>query len=171
MAGRSNPVEPVTWTPKRPLKLLEKALFVFLFGILGGLSIWLQFGIIDPEQVAFDASARHDPDYYIENFTAVGMDENGQRRYVLEAERMVHYPDDDTALLDNPHIIQYAPGAPPRHTYSESGWVSSDGDEILLTGDVRVIENPGGQNYSGGGIITTEKMRVYLDEEDKKKLW
>ncbi|MDA9981989.1 LPS export ABC transporter periplasmic protein LptC [Gammaproteobacteria bacterium] len=150
------------------MKIVEKILFVLLFGVLGLLSIWLQFGIIEQEQVVFDGNERHDPDYYIENFTATGMDKLGRRRYVLEAERLVHYPDDDTALLDNPHIIQYEDGAPPRHTYSESGWISSDGNEVLLTGNVRVLQNPGGENGAGGGEITTEKMRIYLDNTRNK---
>lgn len=149
------------------MKILEKILFVALFGVLGLLSIWLQFGVIEQEQVVFDGNERHDPDYYIENFTAVGMDEKGQRRYVLEAERLVHYPDDDTALLDNPHIIQYEDDAPPRHTYSESGWVSSDGNEVLLTGNVRVIQNHGGTKNNSGRVLTTEKMRIYLDNSIK----
>jgi len=156
------------------MKILEKILFITLFGALGLLSTWLQFGIIEQEQVVFDGKQRHDPDYYIENFTAVGMDENGQRRYVLEAERMVHFPDDDTALLDNPHVIKYQDGTPPQHTYSDSGWVSSDGNEVLLTGNVRVIQFTGGETSAGGDSlapqneIITDKMRVYLDEVEKK---
>ena len=150
------------------MKILEKISFILLFGVLGLLSMWLQFGIIEKEQVEFDGNERHDPDYYIENFTAVGMDEKGIRRYVLEAERLVHYPDDDTALLDNPHIIQYEDGAPPRHTYSESGWISSDGNEVLLTGNVRVIQNVSGEEDSGQTVLTTEKMRIYLDDNQKK---
>lgn len=156
------------------MKILEKVLFVTLFGILGLLSSWLQFGIIEQEQVVFDGAQRHDPDYYVENFTAIGMDENGQRRYVLEAERMVHYPDDDTALLDNPHVIKYEEGTPPQHTYADSGWVSSDGNEVLLTGNVRVIQYTGAENNVDGGAlapkneIVTQKMRVYLDEVKKK---
>lgn len=156
------------------MKILEKILFITLFGVLGLLSTWLQFGIIEQEQVVFDGKQRHDPDYYVENFTAVGMDENGQRRYVLEAERMVHYPDDDTALLDNPHVIKYAEGSPPQHTYSDSGWVSSDGNEVLLTGNVRVIQYTVGEKDANGGSlapkneIITDKMRVYLDEVNKE---
>ena len=61
------------------MKILEKILFITLFGALGLLSTWLQFGIIEQEQVVFDGQQRHDPDYYVENFTAIGMDENGQR--------------------------------------------------------------------------------------------
>ncbi len=143
--------------------ILEKIFFIGVFAGLGLLSVWLQYGIIDQPPESFGGRERHDPDYYIENFTAIGMDEQGRPRYVLEAERMVHYPDDDTALLDNPHVVEYQAGSSPRHTYSESGWVSSNGNEILLTGNVRVIQ--GRDSQDAGGVMTTEKMRILLDRE------
>lgn len=152
------------------MKFLEKIIYITVFACLGLLSVWLQFGIIDQQPgQQFDGKQRHDPDYYMENFTAVGMDEEGRRKYVLEAERMVHYPDDDTALLDDPHIIQYEPGVAPRHSYSESGWMASDGNEVLLTGNVKVIQGraPEGSSAenSGGGVLTTERLRVLLDRD------
>lgn len=148
------------------MKTVEKIVYMTVFACLGLLGVWLQFGIIEQPVNKFDGKERHDPDYYMENFTAVGMDEEGRRKYVVEAERMVHYPDDDTALLDNPHIIQYQPGVAPRHSYSESGWMSSTGNEVLLTGNVRVIQGApeqGNQDQSGGGVLTTEKLRILLD--------
>ncbi|MBS1269575.1 MAG: Lipopolysaccharide export system protein LptC [Gammaproteobacteria bacterium] len=151
------------------MKALEKIVYITVFACLGLLSVWLQFGIIDQPVQKFGDDERHDPDYYMENFTAIGMDKAGKRKYILEAERMVHYPDDDTALLDNPHIVQYKPGVAPRHTYSESGWMSSNGNELLLTGNVRVIQGKApdntGQNNSAGGVLTTEKLRVLLDRD------
>jgi lipopolysaccharide export system protein LptC len=90
------------------------------------------------------------------------MDVNGARQYVLEAERMVHFPDDDTALLDKPHVIQYVPERAPTHIYSETGWISSDGDEVILTGNVRVIR--GRDSDSSGGVTTTDKLDIVLKE-------
>lgn len=143
----------------------EKAVFVAAIGALVGLSLWLQFGIIDEPRVAVEEEIAHDPDYYIDNFTATGMDDQGHRKYVLEAERLVHYPDDDTALLDKPHVIQYEPEQAPRHTYADSGWVSADGDEVLLTGNVRVIQGQGGDG--AGGITTTDKLRILLKQKSR----
>jgi hypothetical protein len=51
-------------------------------------------------------------------------------------------------------------------TYAESGWVSSNGNEILLTGNVRVIQGQGQQGP--GGVMTTEKMRIMLDRSKGK---
>jgi len=143
------------------VRLLEKILYMLAFTGLGVLALWLQLGLVDAPVTVEEPAKRHDPDYYVENFTAVGMDKEGRRSYVLEAERMVHYPDDGTALLDFPHVVQYEPNMAPRHTYAESGWVSSDGNEVLLTGKVRVIQGRGGQGT--GGIMTTEKLRILLD--------
>ena len=147
------------------MRLAEKFLLVGVFSILVGLSLWLQYGIIESEPTVVKTENSHDPDYYIENFTAVGMDKKGRRKYILEAERLVHYPDDGTALLDNPHVIQYEEGQPPVHTYAESGWVSANGDEVLLTGNVRVIQGKGAGQ--AGGVMTSDKMRINLKKGRK----
>ncbi len=149
------------------MRYLEKILILGVLALFAALSLWLQIRSQEGTVVTSSAQQRHDPDYYIENFTATGMDERGNREYTLEAERLVHYPDDNTALLDKPHIIQYEPGKAPTHTYAESGWVSPDGDEILLTGKVRVIRGRG-QN-DGGGVMTTDKLRVRLKKGTLKK--
>jgi len=144
--------------------LSEKTLLIAACGALAAMSLWLQFVVLRDDAVTEEIDRSDEPDYYIENFTAVGMDDLGERRYVLEAERMVHFPADGTALLDNPHVIQYEAGTAPKHTYAESGWVGPAGDEVLMTGNVRVIQGRG--SSSGGGVMKTEKLRVRL----KKKL-
>jgi len=137
----------------------ENIVLAMLMIALLGLSIWLQFGLLETEPLREEPEITHDPDYYVENFTATGMDEEGIR-YVLEAERMVHYPDDGSALLDNPHVIQFQPGSVPRHVYAESGWLSGDGGEVRLTGNVRVIQGMG--SIDAGGVTTANKMKIQL---------
>ena len=141
----------------------ERIIIFTIVIVLGGITAWMQMSFLEEstnEELVLAES--HDPDYYIENFTAVGMDINGERQYVLEAERMVHFPDDDTSLLDKPHVIQYEPGRAPTHIYSETGWVSANGDEVILTGNVRVIR--GRDSTGSGGVTTTEKLKVVLKE-------
>lgn len=141
----------------------ERIIIFSLVIVLGGITAWMQMSFLDEsadEELVLTES--HDPDYYIEDFTAVGMDINGARQYVLEAERMVHFPDDDTALLDKPHVIQYEPDRAPTHIYSETGWISADGDKVILTGNVRVIR--GRDGTGSGGVTTTEKLNIVLKE-------
>lgn len=43
--------------------------------------------------------ARHDPDYFLENFKITVYQPDGAPAYHLDAEHMNHYPDDDTITL------------------------------------------------------------------------
>ncbi|MEA1888513.1 MAG: LPS export ABC transporter periplasmic protein LptC [Pseudomonadota bacterium] len=142
---------------------LERIVIFSVVMVLVGITAWMQSDLlgepVNEEQVITES---HDPDYYIENFSAVGMDTDGNRQYVLEAERMVHFPDDDTSLLDKPHVIQYEPGNAPTHIYAETGWVSANGDEVKLTGNVRVIR--GRDSTGSGGVTTTDTLNIVLKE-------
>lgn len=145
------------------MKQLENVFYIAILGLIGLFGIWLQTALLEdtPEEQNF--KQRHDPDYYVENFTATGLDKNGQRKFVIEAERMAHFPDDDTALLDNPHVIEFQQGFAPRHTYADSGWMSSSGDEILLTGNVKIVVEA--DSRSPGGTMKAKRMRIILNKE------
>lgn len=149
---------------------IERTVIFTIVIILAGLTAWMQSDLIKEEELSeAEAIKKNDADYYIENFTAIGMDINGKRQYVLEANRLVHYPYDDTSLLDKPHIIQFVPDRAPMHVYSETGWVSPNGEEVLLTGNVRVIR---GRDSSGsGGVTTTDRMNIVLKEPISDSKW
>ena len=144
------------------MKQLETVLYISILGIVGLFGIYLQNSLMEDEPEEQNFNNRHDPDYYIENFTATGLDKNGQRRFVIEAERMAHFPDDDTALLDFPHVVEYEVGFAPRHTYSDEGWKSSSGDEIILTGNVKIVVER--DSRGPGGTMKSKRLRILLDK-------
>ena len=144
------------------MKQIESYLYIAILGMVGLFSIYLQSFIFEEEVEEVKTAERHDPDYYILNFIATGLDKNGQRRYVLKADRMVHFPDDDTAVFDNPHVIEYEEGLAPRHSYADSGWMNSTGDEILMTGNVRVIVEA--DVRGPGGTLKSKRLRIFLNK-------
>ena len=133
---------------------------ILLFVLLAGASVWLQFGLLEDPRKELTEQDRNDYDYYVLNFTSVGMDALG-KQYHINADRMAHFPFGDRALLDNPHIIQYDLDGTPRHIYAESGWLYNDNSKVLLTGNVRVIQS---HTQNVGGIATSEKMTIYLND-------
>ncbi len=135
----------------------QTTVLFLLFALLAGIAAWLQFGLSASAGRAVSATQNNHPDYYIENFESVGMSRHG-RKYRLSAERLEHYPLDRRAALHRPHIIQYQPPASPRHIYADSGWLYNDTEEVLLSGNVRVIENPD----AGGTVVTSQKMLIRL---------
>ena len=132
-----------------------------VFLLLLGLSAWMQFGLLEPPIEELSEEDKNAPDYYIENFVSTGMDKHG-KVFELRADRMVHYPFGDRALLDNPHIVQYDLDQTPRHIYADSGWLYNTTSKILLTGNVRVVQS---QTAAAGGASMGEKMVIILDRE------
>ena len=153
----------------RTLKQLESLLYISILGLVGLFGILLQTSMIEDEPELQTYNDRHDPDYYIENFIATGLDKNGERRFVIKAERMAHFPDDDTALLNFPHVIQYEKGLAPRHTYADSGWMTSSGDEIIMTDNVKIVVEA--DERGPGATLKTKYMRILLDKEAQGALF
>lgn len=142
----------------------QNLVLLLLLLLLAGVSAWLQFGLLARPEREISAAAANDPDYYIENFTSTGMDRSG-KKYRLIADRLAHYPGDDRALLERPHVIQYdpGPGGAPRHIYADSGWLYDDRAEVLLSGNVKVVENHTGD--LGGAVVTSKKMLIRLKDD------
>lgn len=139
---------------------LNKAIIAALLLLLLLLSIWLPNALIDPVMTIDDA-AHGIPDYTIENFTSTAMNERGQPKYALSAARLVHYPNEKSAYLEKPHLVQYASGGPPVHTIAERGRVFNDGKELQMTGDVRVTR--GGEGESPSADIIARELHVILN--------
>ena len=132
----------------------------FFFFILVALTVWLQFEVLQEEDGKSVVLEKNDPDYYINNFVSTGLDKAG-KKYQVIADRLVHYPQGDRALLDNPHIIQYNLATGRRHVYADSGWLYNNRSTILLTGNVRVLQ---GESVHSELLATSKKMTIHLKE-------
>ena len=139
---------------------IERLVLLGVLGAMAGLGIWMQVNLLEPAQNKTAPLPTNEPDYYIQNFTATGRDEAGVI-YVLKAERLAHFPIDNTALLDKPHLVQYQEGKPARQTTSESGWMSGDGSEVLLSGNVEVTQFR--TDADPGSVTRTQRLSVRLD--------
>jgi len=151
------------------MKQAESLLYISILSLVGLFGLWLQSLVLEDHIEIEKSEVRHEPDYYIENFTATGLDKNGKRRFVIKAKRMAHFPDDDTSLFDFPHVTQYEEGVAPRHTYADSGWMNSTGDEIIMTENVKVIVEA--DENSPGGTINTKRLRILLTKDEKDTLF
>ena len=58
---------------------------------------------------------------------------------MLTAEKMLHYPDDDSTSLQVIELLSFEPGQPPMRTYANHGTVLGRGDDIFLHDDVRIV--------------------------------
>jgi len=138
---------------------LEQAVLVVTIAVMFGLSLWLQMNFLKPTLPQNGTVISHEPDYYIHKFTATGRDANGIA-YVLEAKRLAHFPDDNTALLDEPRLVQYEQDTSSRTTSSDSGLVYENGTRILLQGNVQVSQ--GATDTAVGSVTSADRMTIKL---------
>ncbi len=138
---------------------LEQAVLVATIAVMFGLSLWLQMNFLKPTLPQNETVISHEPDYYIHKFTATGRDANGIA-YVLEAKRLAHFPDDNTALLDEPRLVQYEQDKSSRTTSSDSGLVYENGTKILLQGNVQVTQ--GTTDTAVGSVTSADRMTIKL---------
>jgi lipopolysaccharide export system protein LptC len=101
------------------------------------LTFYLERTVRDEDLPA--APRRHDPDYFVVNFTTTTYTGEGAVESVMSAARMVHYPDDDTTELFDPRMLHSKPNEPRFSVRAERGQLSRDGDEVFLYGDVLLV--------------------------------
>jgi len=140
----------ITWSP------------LLLLALLASMSFWLDHKV-QPQPRRPDGSARHDPDFIIEGFSAVKMNPDGTRRYGLTAKRMVHFPDDNSTQLELPRLVYFDYQRAPVTIRSETAEAMQGGDDVYFRGDVQIIRSAYASNAELG--VFTSFLHVIPDKD------
>jgi len=101
------------------------------------------------------------PDYVLQDFELIALDEQGHESFTLRAPRLARDPSARTMDITTPvFVIPPRPGTSgsPWEVRSQTGWVSADGDELRLRGRVRADSiDPDGQPVA----MRTEELNVF----------
>ncbi|HEX4943179.1 MAG TPA: LPS export ABC transporter periplasmic protein LptC [Usitatibacteraceae bacterium] len=131
-----------------------------VLGMLVALTWWLD-QLVQPTPERSDGRMRHDPDLVVENFSARKFGEDGRTLYTLAARKMVHYPDDNSALLEKLGFEAYEPRQPRVTIASDGGRLLEGGDEVWFEGNV-VLVREADKRYEASRL-TTERLLVLPD--------
>ncbi len=85
------------------LHYLTALLLIILLAIVSG---WV-FESIEKNPVLTTKKPRHDPDYFLKDFTATTMDKTGKPAYQVKARYLEHFPDDNSMKLQQPLFSFY----------------------------------------------------------------
>lgn len=140
----------ISWIPLLPLLLLLAA------------THWLNQQV-KPLGPASDSNLRHDPDYIINNFTATSLDKQGKVHFTMSAQKMWHYPDDDSTHLESPQLFSMFADRPPMRTSALRGTISSKGDEVFLYDDVLIVTPAYGTHSTR--TFSTDYLHVVPDKD------
>lgn len=142
----------VNWTP------LALALLLAL------LAAWLN-QVSQTEAVVDNAGFTHDPDFIMTRFDALAFDARGRPHQRLTADKLTHYMDDDTTVLERPVMRQLDPEQPVS-VQSRRALISSDGQQIHFMDDVRLARvGRGGQPEA---TLETAYLHVSADRRSMR---
>jgi lipopolysaccharide export system protein LptC len=142
-------VRPTSWLPLAAL------------GLLVGLTLWLN-QLVQAPYSRSDGKLRHDPDLVVENFSARKLGEDGRVLYTLAARKMVHYPDDDSALLESVQLEAFEPQRPRMTITADQGRLEQRGDRVHIEGNVVVLREADAKHEAAR--LTTDRLLVLPDE-------
>ena len=120
--------------------MLERLTSWFPFALLAGLAaltFWLD-RMVQFSPGMSPVVSRHDPDYTVDKLRAARTNEAGTVIYTLDAERMIHYPDDDTTHLTAPRFVSLRSKQAPVTITAREGLLSSNGENVYFREDVKV---------------------------------
>jgi lipopolysaccharide export system protein LptC len=132
---------------------------LLLLAVLATLTFWLSQAVEEVRKQ--DESVRQDPDFIVDNIVVRRLDAQGNVKHTLHADRMTHFPHDDSTHLVSPRLVSNASQAPISIT-SRTARVSSGGDNVYFEDDVRAVRAAYGERSEL--VLRTSFLHVIPDE-------
>ena len=132
---------------------------LFMLLLLAALTFWLSRVI---QSDAPRGPLRHDADYWAEGVKLLRFDSNGTLQHTLTAEKLVHYPDDDTTIVTRPQVTYHR--QPPIEIAARMAYIGRDGKEVDLVDDVKVTRH-GAKRDTPATTLETRTLKIFPDEE------
>ena len=110
---------------------------IFFAAILAFISYWVQVSV-ENENEKKGNKLSNSPDYFLTNFKTIQTESNGSIRFILSANEMMHFAQDDTTRLKKPLFIRYKNSVPSAQIEGGVGLVSTDGEEVQMIDNVKI---------------------------------
>lgn len=113
--------------------------------VLAMLTLWLRQAAENPAQDAARAG-KNDPDAVVDNLTITRLGETGTAQYTMTAKRMLHFPTDDSTVLEEPRFEKRGADGVNLTVTAVRGTVIDKTQEAFFNGNVLLSRStPGGQ--------------------------
>ena len=153
------------------LHYLTALLLIILLAIASG---WV-FESIEKNPILTKKKLRHNPDYFLKNFTATTMDKFGKPAYKVKAVHLEHFPDDDSIKMQQPFFTFYEKNKKAWTVQANEAVALQKKDEIYLTGNVILKQISSVKNKQpirlNAEQLTIEPKRDLAHTKSKIKLY
>ncbi|NTV10891.1 MAG: LPS export ABC transporter periplasmic protein LptC [Zoogloea sp.] len=133
---------------------------IIVLTLLAGATVWLEN--VTRHGARVERQVRHDPDYIVEKLTLHRFDPQGRTQYILVADNMTHFGDDQTTQVTRPRLDYLA--RPQRlHLEADRGEISKTGDVVVL--HEHVVGHQDALGSVPATTLNTEQLTVWTDDE------
>ncbi|MDD5034425.1 MAG: LPS export ABC transporter periplasmic protein LptC [Methylococcaceae bacterium] len=139
----------------------RNASFYLVLALLSAGSWWLADKLFPPDSAPVQAETDN-VDYYSNNIHRIVLDVTGKPKESLFAVTMTHYKNDDRTEMEKPVMTLYKQDKEPWIIHSETGTSLSEGQAVLLHGDVLITR----KNDQGEEIKIITRNVKYTPSED-----
>lgn len=144
---------------------------VLLMGMLAMATYWLVRSTPAPDQPQAAVAPRHEPDYFMRQFSVRTYDAQGQLKSEVRGVEARHFPDSDTLEIDQVHIRALSPQGQLTVATAQHAITNGDGSEVQLIGDALVVRDPAlgkdGQMQPGVSFAS-EFLHAFMNTERVK---
>lgn len=130
-------------------------LLIILLAVVSG---WV-FESIDHKPIFTKEKLRHDPDYFLKNFTATTIDKTGKPAYKIKAQYLEHFPDDDSMMLQYPLFSFYENNIKIWTAQANEAHILKNNEKIHLSGKVVLRQISSNKNLSAM-ILTAAQLTI-----------
>ena len=141
---------------------------VALMGVLALGTYWLVRSTPVFEPPAPERPARHDPDYFMRQFSLKVFDPQGRLKSEILGREARHYPDTETLEIDQVRIRSFNDQGRLTVATAKRALANNDQSEVQLLGDALVVREAA-TNAKGEATprmsLKSEFLHAYLDTE------
>lgn len=131
-------------------------LLIILLAVVSG---WV-FQSIEKSPLLTKEKLRHDPDYFLKNFTATTMNSKGKPAYQVKADYLEHFPDDGSMKLQQPLFWFYENNIKSWSAQANEAIILHNSEKIHFKGDVVLKKIISAGKNKTPMILTTEQLTI-----------
>lgn len=112
-------------------------------------------------------SVRHEPDYFLQNFSVKSFDNHGRLMRELSGEHAQHFPDTDTLDIQKVQLRGHSQEGQHVNAVADQALAKGDGTQVTLVGNVH-ISQPASTSANGLRAATemrSQEIKAFVKEE------
>ena len=137
-------------------------LMAFLVALALG-SSWALLVMNKKLSIEAKPAERTEPDYIVQNFSYVRMTPQGQARYHLTGDTLIHRPADDSFVVEKPVLVSFGKRGEKQTIVSDLAVAEDENRKVHLYGNV-VVDRPPFGNIEAFHM-TTDYLLLFPDED------